>query len=135
MGSKVAWVALALALFVGTSAAKQRPYGPHNTDKYTQREMLKNWALSVCIAMSWDKKGVDKVADDAGGTASGYFEYSNAPDAAFDEVRKLASKYAHLEYGGSIPGEFNTMKCIDLFHSDELDRVVKKYVKASSRDK
>lgn len=113
----------------GASAVGKRPYGPHNTDNYTQRELLKNWALSVCTAMVWDKKRVEKVADDAGAAAGGYFEYSNAPEVAFDQVRALAKKYAHLRYGGSVPGEFNTMKCIDLYHSQELDRIVKKYVR------
>jgi hypothetical protein len=46
--------------------------------------------------------------------------------AAYDKLRQLALKYAGLKYGGSIPGDFNIMKCIDLYHSAELDRLAAK---------
>ena len=109
--------------------AAKKPYGPHNTDNYTQQELLKNWAFSFCTGIVWSKKGVDQVSDDGYKTASAYLEYSNAPETAFDSLRKLAEKYAHMAYDGSVAGEFNTMKCIDLFHSQELDKTVKQYAK------
>ncbi|SMC29112.1 Type VI secretion system (T6SS), amidase immunity protein [Andreprevotia lacus DSM 23236] len=126
--------ALVMLLAMGTAAAAKGKAQP--VEHYTQRQLLKNWALSVCLGAAWDKRPqAQAAADDAGISASGYFEFSNAPDAAFDQVRQLAIKYAHLEYSGSVEGEWNTMKCIDLYHSAELDRIVKKHVPPSSRDR
>ena len=36
-------------------------------------------------------------------------------------------------YGGSIKSDFNTMKCIDLFHSKELDQFINKVTRPKRR--
>ena len=88
------------------------------TSTYSQKTLLKNWALAVCLA------SISKDADakeDAAVTASAYLEFGRQPIEAYDQLSALAERYAKRKYGGSVPGEFNTMKCIDLFHSKELD--------------
>ena len=93
------------------------------TEKYSQKTLLKNWALSVCLA----KVSKDTCTrEDANATASAYLEFGRQPIEAYDALRELAEQYANRKYGGSIKSEFNTMKCIDLFHSKELDNLTSK---------
>jgi hypothetical protein len=95
-----------------------------STASYSQRDLLKNWALSVCFAKITEDA---KTEEDASATASAYLEFGEQPLEAYDEIEELVKKYVNRKYGGSIPSEFNTMKCIDLFHSAELDDLVTKH--------
>lgn len=103
-------------------------YSQSMTDKYSQKVLLKNWAMSVCLA----KIATDKTARaDANATASAYLEYGKQPIEAYDALRELALKFAARKYGGSIKSEFNTMKCIDLYNSKELDELATKISKGN----
>ncbi|MCX7113368.1 MAG: T6SS amidase immunity protein Tai4 family protein [Proteobacteria bacterium] len=93
------------------------------TEKYSQKTLLKNWALSVCLAMvSKDAS----IREDANSTASAYLEFGRQPIEAYDALRKLVEQYANRKYGSSIKSDLNTMKCIDLFHSKELKELTNK---------
>lgn len=95
-------------------------------EKYTQKTLLKNWALSICLAeIAQD----EKTRADANETASAYLEFGRQPIEAYDLLAALAKKYAKLKYGSAIKSELNAMKCIDLFHSKELDQLANKLVK------
>jgi len=85
---------------------------------YSQKTLLKNWALSVCLARVAQSEA-DRA--DANAAAGGYLEFGRQPIEAYTPLRELALRYAQKHYEGSIPSDFNTMKCIDLFHSKELD--------------
>lgn len=100
-----------------TSTKAARPA----TDTYSQRDLLKNWALSACLAMVATD---EQTKADANATAGAYMEYGRQGIEAYEELRKLAETYAMRHYAGSDSGEFNTMKCIDLFHSADLNRLV-----------
>ncbi|MET3134041.1 hypothetical protein AAKU55_004335 [Oxalobacteraceae bacterium GrIS 1.11] len=119
-------VALTLALVLPVHVSAGGQHLKPMTESYSQRNLLKNWALSACLAIN-AKDAATKA--DASATASAYMEFGRQRIEAYDELRKLAEKYATLSYSGSIPSEFNTMKCIDLFHSGELDRLVTKLTK------
>lgn len=93
------------------------------TAKYDQKTLLKNWALSVCLAQVAQDP---KTAEDAGVSASGYMEFGKQGIEAYDDLRKLVNKYKNLQYDGSVKSQYNTMKCIDLFHSKELDKLATK---------
>lgn len=95
-------------------------------DRYSQKTLLKNWALSVCLATI--AKDIS-ARNDANATASAYLEFGRQPIEAYDALRKLAEQYANRKYGGSLNSEFNTAKCIDLFHSKELDRLTSSLAK------
>ena len=90
------------------------------TERYSQKDLLENWALSVCLA-TVAEDAVTKA--DADATASAYMEYGRQDIEAYDQLRKLVERFTAQQYGGSIPSRFNTMKCIDLFHSKELDKL------------
>jgi len=124
-------VALCFVMLAVTSHADAQQateqYSESMTDKYSQKTLLKNWALSVCLAqISKDPAS----REDAGATASAYMEFGHQRIEAYDALRELADRYAKRRYGGSIKSEFNTMKCIDLFHSKELDDLATKFSKA-----
>ncbi|MFT4171045.1 MAG: T6SS amidase immunity protein Tai4 family protein [Rhodocyclaceae bacterium] len=100
----------------------------HEIYEYSQRTLLKNWALSVCLAKvskdEWHR-------EDANASAGAYLEFGRQPIEAYEELRDLASKYAARTYSSSnsAEAELNTMKCIDLFHSKELNALARRWVK------
>jgi len=104
---------------------------PSMTATYSQQTLLKNWALSVCLAHVADVAGAIAVRDDANATASAYLEFGRQPLADYEALAALARRYAQRRYSGSIDAQFNTMKCIDLFHSAELERFVRAAVRAT----
>jgi hypothetical protein len=112
---------------LSAGAADSVTYSEPVTPKYSQKALLKNWALSVCLA----QVAKDTTARaDANATAAAYLEYGHQPVEAYDQIRTLVDEYAARKYGGSVESEFNTMKCIDLFNSKELDRLAGKLSRA-----
>jgi hypothetical protein len=133
MGSAIAKTA-ALAIMAGagliasTWAAEPLPLA----QRYNQKGLLKNWALTVCLgSVAQDPR--DKA--DADATASAYLAFGHQDIAAYDQLRQLALHYAGLKYSGAVPGDFNIAKCIDLYHSDALDRLATKLVQQSIDEK
>lgn len=114
------------ALAVPACATDTSSEAMPQTARYSQRELLKNWALSACLA-TIAKSPADR--DDANATASAYLEFGNQPIEAYQALGKLVERYAGRTYSGSIASEFNTMKCIDLYHSDALESLVETWVK------
>ncbi|WP_312701902.1 T6SS amidase immunity protein Tai4 family protein, partial [Escherichia coli] len=94
--------------------------------KYSQSELLRNWALSHCLSLVYKN---DAVQDDARATASAYLEYGQQPVEIYREIDAIARKYASLKYDGSIASDFSTMKCIDFIHGNELDELISRSVK------
>jgi hypothetical protein len=94
--------------------------------EYSPIQYLKNFALSTCIADGYKS---DEVVKDGSAAAGGYLELGSFPFEAYEEVASLGRKFLAKEYL-SISGEKLTlMKCIDFFHSKELDQLAKKYGK------
>lgn len=119
--------AIVLALSASAHASGKSDTSLSLIETFSQQELLKNWTLSVCLAViAKDTNG----KEDANATAAAYLELGRQRIEAYDELRKLAKKYAARRYGGPIQSEYNTMKCIDMFYSEELDRLTKKLSKA-----
>lgn len=111
----------ALILGLSVCLAQQASAELSSTEHYSQEILLKNWALSRCLAKSYGDK---TVKDDANATASAYLEYGEQGIETYSKLNELVDKYVNLAYGGSINSEFRTMKCIDLYHSKELQKMV-----------
>ena len=85
-----------------------------------QKTNYKSWAMSRCIS----KIATDeKLKQDALNSASAYLEQSDLPVDAFTNADPVIDSFLQRNYQGSIPGTFNTKKCIDLFNSNELDKL------------
>ena len=103
---------------------------PQPIETYSQKTLLKNWAFSVCLA-EISKDANER--DDANATASAYLEFGQQPLEAYYALRDLAKSYANRKYSGSIKSEFNTMKCIDLYNSKELDNLAEKLSRKTNK--
>lgn len=134
-------VAGALLAFVPGAQAAEQPAahatvrktdpardGSPMTASYSQKDLLKNWALSTCLATVATDPALRA---DANATASAYMEFGHQAPEAYAALRELAESYAARRYSGSVEGRFDTMKCIDLFHSRELNSLVARLAKPS----
>lgn len=116
--------ALAIVVFFMSAIPQQINAGGNETSRYPQKTLLKNWALSRCLGQVYVD---DKSSKDANATASAYLEFGRQPLEAYEALSVVVDKYANKKYTGSVHSEFNTMKCIDLFHSKELDDLASKF--------
>ncbi len=99
---------------------------------YSQQVIFKNWILSRCLAKAYVS---EEARNDAQISASAYLEFGKAPIEMYEKADALVEQYLAKKYEGSVKGEFKTMKCIDLFHSKEVERLAKKAGSAATRKK
>ena len=91
---------------------------------YTPIQYLKNYALSSCIADGYQSKDV---VNDATAGANGYKELGSLDIDAYSEAAVLGRKFLAKEYLSQSGEKLVLMKCIDFYHSKELDRLARKY--------
>jgi hypothetical protein len=94
--------------------------------EYSPIQYLKNFALSTCIADGYKS---DDVVKDSNAAAGGYLELGSFPFEAYEEAASLGKKFLAKDYQGKSGEQITLMKCIDLFHSKELDQLAKRYGK------
>lgn len=92
--------------------------------EYSPAQYLKNFALSRCIAEGYKS---EEVVKDSSAAAGGYLELGSSPIEAYREADSLAQKFLAKDYQGKSGEKLTLMKCIDLFHSAELDQLAKRY--------
>jgi hypothetical protein len=109
-GRARARVGLVLLLASVVGCAAQQSAAPRN-------DALKNWALSRCLAKA--SQG-ERAGDDAAKSAAAYLEMSSAGIDVYNRLDVLVDGYLKRTYSGSVKSDYNTMKCIDLYHSKEL---------------
>jgi hypothetical protein len=133
---KCAATLLPAALLAGCAITKDCP--PANSPvfddaavwNYPPRVLLKNWALSACLAKITQDTDTKR---DAARTANGYAEYGVMSLEEIDEMTSLIDEYIAKKYEGHTetgerPSTFDTMKCIDMFYSAELDAMAGKFL-------
>jgi hypothetical protein len=119
--NKIIAAALAMLFMVTAAlAAKDTP------ESYSQKILLKNWALSRCLSKAYPSE-ISK--NDAEITAGAFLEFSKFSLDANEKAEALVDKFLAKKYDGSVKSNYNTMKCIDLFHSKELDDLARRYTK------
>lgn len=89
-----------------------------DSDVVHQEEIFKSWVLSRCLSYTFEDPNQKQ---DALNTASAYLEQSTLSVEQLLSSEPLIKDFLSRNYKGSIEGTFNTMKCIDLFNSPELD--------------
>jgi hypothetical protein len=80
--------------------------------------ILKDWALSRCLAKAAKD---ENFGNDAAKTAAAFLERGTAEMTTYEKVETLIDTFLARRYSGSVKGEYKTMKCIDLYHSRDLD--------------
>ena len=94
--------------------------------QYSPIQYLKNFALSTCIADGYKS---DDVVKDGNAAAGGYLELGSFPFEAYEQAAALGKTFLAKDYQGKSGEQLTLMKCIDFFHSRELDRLAKRYGK------
>ena len=94
--------------------------------EYSAIQYLKNFALSACIAQGY---AADEVVKDSRAAAGGYLELGSFSLEASMEAAALAKTFLARENEGKHGDKLTLMKCIDLFHSKELDQLARKHSK------
>ncbi|KGT95213.1 type VI secretion protein [Erwinia typographi] len=92
--------------------------------EYTPEQYLKNYALSTCVSDGYSSK---EVKNDAAAAARGYVEFGDYSLSAHTAVRTLGRKFLSEKYTSQYGESMILAKCIDFYHSNELDELVKKF--------
>lgn len=111
-----------LLLITTTATEKPTDWGVlHKPSAQTERRLAKDWALSICVGAI---AGPGRLRVDTNNTASALMEKGSLGVESYHRLMALADRFVARHYSGSIPGTFNMLKCIDMYHSAELDRLV-----------
>jgi hypothetical protein len=89
----------------------------------TEAGILKDWTLSRCIAKAAKD---ENFGNDASKTAAAFLERGAAEITTYEKLDTLVDAFLARRYSGSVKGEYNTLKCIALYHSHELDDAVRR---------
>ncbi|MCQ2993034.1 type VI secretion system amidase immunity protein Tai4 [Pseudomonas syringae] len=123
---------LSFMLTASLAFATDRPSSPQSIEQnYGQN--YKDMVLATCVANAY--KGDKNAATDAGSSVSAlrdwtYYDLEKSPD----EVNALVNSYLDRNYKNplveaEVKGvRFDFLKCLDLYHSKELDVLAKKVV-------
>lgn len=120
MDSKIIFMIFAFIMLAGSASAQK------STKKYSSIQYLKNYALCTCIADGFESK---EVINDAAAGARGYLEFGDLPLEAYTQATLLGRNFLKREYKSITEQKLVLMKCIDFYHSKEMDDLEKKYAK------
>lgn len=118
---------LALLAFNPALAGQDSPQANLRTYAQNYKDML----LAYCLARAY--KAEPKASDDASATSSVLLEWTEydaehsmeAIDGLIDRYLKRDYQNPLVEYKGI---DFSLLKCLDMYHSKELDAQVKQFV-------
>ncbi|MCL2161765.1 MAG: type VI secretion system amidase immunity protein Tai4 [Betaproteobacteria bacterium] len=131
---------LLMGLFVGNAYAEKRLKPKCKTAVYadsgkqlgSQCHLMKQWALSVCLAYVAEDKDA---THDAVYTANVLTDVAAMWNEESDKFEPLIRRYLARDYRSSYfkdvkpPPELNTGKCLDLYDSSKLDALVERVLK------
>lgn len=84
--------------------------------------LRKDWAFARCLAKTAQGQAA---GDDAARSAAALLEHGRGGMEIYERLETLAVRYASRAYAGSGGGSYGTLKCLDLYHSRELDRAAR----------
>lgn len=127
----------------GVSQKKSQHLDKADISNRTNGENFKSYALMSCLQMV-DQKLKRPVNKDLQWSTSGYFqewidldlENTQTVDHLFSEIDRLSKKY--IKNAGGLKhnskATIYTAGCLDLYYSDELDRLMKRFVIRPNKD-
>lgn len=133
---KGAWIAIALAcaaLHPATVSAKEAARTSPEAGSRTYLRNFKDMVLAQCLATAYEQ--APAVSKDIGSSTNAlrdwtYYDLARAPDV----VHALVAKYLARDYRNPVVESevrnvrFDYLKCMDLYHGNELDAAAKKLV-------
>jgi hypothetical protein len=123
---------LAIMLTASAAFATDRPSSPQSMGQ-SYGQNYKDMVLATCGASAYqDDKNA---ASDAGSSVSALRDWTNYDlEKSPDEVKALVNNYLKRNYTNPLADaevkgvRFDFLKCLDLYHSKELDALAKKVV-------
>jgi hypothetical protein len=123
---------LAIMLTASAAFATDRPSSPQSMGQ-SYGQNYKDMVLATCVASAYqDDKNA---ASDAGSSVSALRDWTNYDlEKSPDEVKALVNNYLKRNYTNPLADaevkgvRFDFLKCLDLYHSKELDALAKKVV-------
>ncbi|MBV9931337.1 MAG: hypothetical protein JO013_10380 [Alphaproteobacteria bacterium] len=112
-------LALLPLLLAGHAEARAAPPPSHRSE---QQQRLKDWALSRCVAIAFEGEAAGA---DATRTAGALLERGDYGIETYDAIDRLVRAQLAKPYGGSVPGSYSLLQCLDLYHGSTLDRAVR----------
>ncbi len=86
-----------------------------------EARLLKNWTLSRCLAQAFND---EEVKADAAAAAAVYLELGKQPIETYEKINVLITRALQQHATSSTGKDLRTLKCLDLYGSRELDRLV-----------
>ena len=120
-------------LLFSTGYTQNTPATSPEASKRSSTKNYKDMVLAICLANAYHHD--PGAAQDAGSSASAlvewtYYDMENSPDAIAALVQKYLSRnYHHPLAESEVKGlRFDFLKCLDLYHSRDLEAQAKRYV-------
>ncbi len=95
-------------------------------NSFSQQQMFSNWAQNRCIGKIADS---ESLKNDAKVSASAWLEASNVPAEFFEEADKAIDNQLQEKIGGSLPGEYQILKCTLIANSEAIHKIYGKGTK------
>ncbi len=95
-----------------------------STKDYSEEQLFQNFAYAACVASAYQSK---EVTADANRAASGYLEFGHLSLDAYQEIQKRINTWLEKKYISKSGKSLQLMKCIDFYHSGDIQKIYKKY--------
>lgn len=95
-------------------------------NSFSQQEIFSNWVQNRCISKIADS---ESLKNDAKVSASAWLEASNVPAELFEEADKSIDNQLQEKIGGSLPGEYQVLKCTLIANSEAINKIYGKDTK------
>ena len=93
---------------------------------FSQQQMFSNWVQNRCIGKIADS---ESLKNDAKVSAAAWLEASNVPAEFFEEADKAIDHQLQEKIGGSLPGEYQVLKCTLIANSEAINNIYGKGTK------
>ncbi|WP_312457730.1 T6SS amidase immunity protein Tai4 family protein [Pseudescherichia sp.] len=95
-------------------------------NSFSQQQIFSNWVQNRCIGKIADS---ESLKNDAKVSASAWLEASNLSAELFEEAEKNIDNQLVERIGGSLPGEYQVLKCTLIANSNAINKIYDKGIK------
>ncbi|MGD8592382.1 MAG: T6SS amidase immunity protein Tai4 family protein [Gammaproteobacteria bacterium] len=113
-------------LFGSVCFASASQAAEHSFKNQSEINLFRYFTLASCIGKAYESDA-KKLSADTNKAANGYMEFGHMDIEAYIEAGELIKTWLSKDYQSKTGGQIDIMKCIDLFDSDDLNRLFRKY--------